>query len=540
MASSKFRHIGEESGPAQEKRFLHDGLFMSVMKALPYAAIVVSPDGQIVFVSDQTERVFGYEREDLLGKSVETLIPEQFRKVHVRHRAEYDSNPKLRPMASGIELFGRRKDGFKFPVEISLSPFDLGGRNFVIALVQDITDRKQIEKGLEEGKADLEYLFQTANVMVIGLNANGCVNRMNHAAEEITGYTQSELIGKNWFETLVPKEKYPNVWEEFKRLLFGGTPRTFENPILTKSGKERIIWWQNNEVKLNGKIVGTISYGNDVTERKRMEEALRASEQRYRELAIDQERQLILSERLISFGELAASLAHEFNNPLGIVIGYAQDLLTEVDPSDPRYQSVKVIEEEAGRCKKIMQDLLDFGRQTPPQYGRTDLTDLIRKNIDLLGSRFQKADIKTVVQNQDGLPKIWVDKHQIGQVLVNLFFNAIEAMPRGGTLTVGISGRPSLRPDAPGIHPVPSGRVTVSVADTGQGIEPDNLSRIFDPFFTTKSKKGMGLGLSICKRIMEAHGGEISVESGPDRGTTFYLHLPVERRRSPRSESVPT
>ncbi|HET6466377.1 MAG TPA: PAS domain S-box protein [Nitrospiria bacterium] len=507
---------------------------MSVMRALPYAAMIVSPTGRIVFSSDQTEKVFGYSREDLLGKSIEVLVPERFRGIHGQHRAQYDSHPMIRPMMTGLELFGHRKDGTDIPVEISLSPFNLSGRTFVIALVQDITDRTLTVDALRSAKAEAENLVQTANVMVIGLDANGCVNRMNKAAEKITGYTQTELVGKNWFETLVPKDKYPHVWEEFNRLISGGVPKTFENPILTKSGEERFILWQNNEVKADGRIVGTVSYGNDVTERKRMEEALRESERRFRNLSIDQERQLILSDRLISFGEMTASLAHEFNNPLGIVIGFAQDLLTEVDPSDPRYQSVRIIEEEARRCKKIMQDLLDFGRQEAPQHSQIDPMELVRKSLELISHRLFKAGIRSVIEDSAGLPKIWADPHQLGQVLVNLFFNAIEAMPNGGTLTVGIAARPPSIADRSVNDPDSNDDVIITVADTGRGIEPNNLSKVFLPFFTTRNKKGMGLGLSICKSIIEAHNGKISVESLPGRGTTFFLYLRADPRRHTR------
>jgi signal transduction histidine kinase len=265
-----------------------------------------------------------------------------------------------------------------------------------------------------------------------------------------------------------------------------------------------------------------------------MEEALRESERRFRNLSIDQERQLILSDRLISFGEMTASLAHEINNPLGIVIGFAQDLLTEVDPEDPRYQSLKVIEEEARRCKKVMQDLMDFGRPTPPQHTQTDPSALVRKSVELISPRLFKAGIRPVIEDSGGLPKIWVDPHQLGQVLVNLFFNAIEAMPNGGTLTVGIAAHPPSMADRSVNDPAPSDDVIITVADTGHGIEPENMPKIFLPFFTTKSKKGMGLGLSICKGIIEAHNGKISVESTPGRGTRFCLHLPADPRRRTR------
>jgi PAS domain S-box-containing protein len=389
-----------------------DSLFQSLLVSFPYAVVVINSEGCLVFINDQTEKMFGYDRNELLGRSIETLVPERFQKAHIEHRAEYVCQPLTRPMGGGLELTGRRKDGTEFPVEISLSPIKTEEGLFVTSIIRDITEHKQTE------------------------------------------------------------------------------------------------------------------------------DAVRESERRFRNLARDQERQLILSERLISFGELTASLAHEFNNPLGIVIGFAQDLLTEVDPADPRHQSVKIIEEEARRCKKIMQDLLDFGRQTPPEFTRMEPMEMIRKSIDLLSSRFQKVRIRPVIQDSSGLPKLWVDAQQIGQVLVNLFFNAIEAMPEGGTLTVGLTAKPISSIEDRKERPADGDEVIIAVTDTGHGIDPDHLSKIFHPFFTTKSKKGMGLGLSICKSIMEVHGGRISAESVPGQGATFYLYLPVDRRRNTRNESV--
>jgi len=162
------------------------------------------------------------------------------------------------------------------------------------------------------------------------------------------------------------------------------------------------------------------------------------------------------------------------------------------------------------------------------------LAEIVRKNVEMISPRLFKAGIRFVFNDTGGLLKIWADPQQLGQVLVNLFFNAVESMPNGGKLTVGIAVRPNAMADDPVNDPAPPDNVIITVSDTGQGIQPEHLSKIFLPFFTTKSKKGMGLGLSICKSIVEAHHGKISVDSIPGGGTTFTLSLPADPRRHAR------
>jgi PAS domain S-box-containing protein len=258
----------------------------------------------------------------------------------------------------------------------------------------------------------------------------------------------------------------------------------------------------------------------DLIDRIRAEEALRESEERSRLQANELEQQLIASGRLVSLGEITASMAHEFNNPLGIVIGFTQDLLSETDSSNSNYQSLKIIHEEAKRCEKIIRDLLQFARPSSADLRPSDVKQLIERTLSLVSIRLYKEKIEAVVQLDEKLPKIHADARQLEQVLVNLCLNAIDAMPDGGRLTVGAKWTSAASS---------SREVVLSIADTGFGIDGKDLSRIFQPFFTAKKKRGMGLGLTICERIIKNHGGRIEVESQPGRGTTFKVHLPVER-----------
>ncbi|HEX9272448.1 MAG TPA: ATP-binding protein, partial [Candidatus Binatia bacterium] len=257
----------------------------------------------------------------------------------------------------------------------------------------------------------------------------------------------------------------------------------------------------------------------DITKRKRSEEALRQSEERLRQQAQELEQQLIASGRLVSLGEITASMAHEFNNPLGIVMGFTQDLLSETDPSNPHHRSLKIIDEETKRCEKIIRDLLQFARPKSTDLCPTDVKQVVEKTLGLVTNHLYKQKIEASTQIEEALPKIYADPQELEQVLVNLYFNAIDAMPEGGGLTVG--AKPS--PGAPGVPQ----EVIISVSDTGFGISPEDLPKIFLPFFTAKKKRGLGLGLPICDRIIKNHGGRIKVESQPGQGTTFEIYLPI-------------
>jgi signal transduction histidine kinase len=251
-------------------------------------------------------------------------------------------------------------------------------------------------------------------------------------------------------------------------------------------------------------------------ERMRTEAALRQSEESLRNQAQELEQQLLASGRLVAVGELTASMAHEFNNPLGIIMGFAQGLLADMNPDDAHYNHVQIIAEEAKRCERLVQELLEFGRPKNAEFAPTDVEEIIRRTSDLVQNHAAKNHVKTVMQfNGDGkLPKIHADAQQLQQVLLNLSLNAVDAMPKGGTLTVGAA--------------VDAGdQITLSVADNGIGIDADVLPKIFQPFFTSKKRRGLGLGLPICARIVKAHGGRIEVSSQPGQGTLFRIILPV-------------
>jgi signal transduction histidine kinase len=389
-----------------------------------------------------------------------------------------------------------------------------------------LTEHKHHEEMIAFDKLTRSILDQAIDVIVV-CDESGVIVQASQAAHELSGFN----VLHRTFE-----EAFPLTFKDGTTLSCSAdshSPGTFSVPVCLKGHTV-----QNLEAQLHRPdgetfdlllsagplrdsqqgVLGCLFTLNDISEQKRTEDALRQSEEKLRQQAQELEQQLIASGRLVSLGEITASMAHEFNNPLGIVMGFTQDLMSETDPTDPHYRSLKIIDEESKRCEKIIRDLLQFARPKSTDFCPTDLQQVIEKTLGLVTNHLYKHKIEAVTQIGETLPKIYADPQELEQVLVNLYFNAIDAMPEGGVLTVGAK----VGVAAPGVQ-----EATISVSDTGFGISPEDLPRIFQPFFTARKKSGLGLGLPICDRIIKNHGGRIKVQSRPGQGTTFEICLPV-------------
>jgi two-component system NtrC family sensor kinase len=243
------------------------------------------------------------------------------------------------------------------------------------------------------------------------------------------------------------------------------------------------------------------------------EELEQRVEERTRELQEARD-QLVQTEKLASIGELAAGVAHEINNPIGVILGFAQVLLKRIDETSPVYKPLSTIEREGLRCKRIVQGLLDFARQSKPSPRRVNVNDVIEDAVVLMEHQANSSNVRLAKAFAPDMPDVVADANQLQQVFFNIILNAYHAMPNGGDLRI------TSRRLGNEVH--------IIFADTGIGIPPENLKRIFDPFFTTKEVgQGTGLGLSISYGIVEQHGGTIEVSSQPSTGATFVVKLPV-------------
>jgi nitrogen-specific signal transduction histidine kinase len=246
----------------------------------------------------------------------------------------------------------------------------------------------------------------------------------------------------------------------------------------------------------NDEIVGVIEILRDITPEIRVQKAQ------------------MQQEKLMSIGRLSAGVAHEINNPLTTIMTSSMMLQEELDADNEMYEELQIIANEAQRCRKIVQSLLDFARQTKPMQKLQDINSIITESIYLTKKQAEFSEVVIRSDLADQLPKIYVDKEQIQQLLINLILNAVESTGPGGSITISTFNFQE------------SGEIGINVADTGKGIAKENLEKIFDPFFTTR-EYGTGLGLSIVHSIVERHSGTIEVDSQPEQGTCFKVRLPV-------------
>ena len=496
-------------------------LSASILEAIPDAVAAVNQQGVVIQVNSQTEALFGYTRDELIGQSVEMLVPERQRGQHHLHRESFYSRPKIRRMGSGLDLYGRRRDGSEFPVEISLSPVATGNGAMVLSVIRDISDRKRIEEELRRANDELErrktrelrnsqnrlaLIVDSSQDAIIGKNLDGIITQWNRGAEQVYGYTAAEIIGKN-VSVLCPPDRPDEIPGVLEKIRQGQQVEYFESVRMTKDGRRLNMSISVSPIyDLEGQVVGASAIGRDITAQKRIEDQLRQSQ------------------KMEAVGRLAGGVAHDFNNLLGIVTACTELLRRRVDIESLEY--IDNIREAANRGASLTRQLLAFGRRQPVQAQILDLNDRLREVSKLL-KPLMGDDVEIVLPSRSTAAVVEADPGHLDQIVLNLAVNSRDAMPRGGKLIIE-TGVYDLDEAFAREHSMAPGRyVMLAVSDNGTGMDEATRSRIFEPFFTTKeSGKGSGLGLATVYGIVKQSRGHIWVYSELSHGTTFKIYLP--------------
>lgn len=479
------------------------------------AIAIVNLEGNITYASPSVGKVLGYPQNEVVGKS----FLEYFSPDTLSNASQLFTDLMQGKSLEGLQLGLPRKDGTIATVEINAAPIIMNGKvTGIQAVFRDITERKKMEERLRESEERLRSLIEYAPDAIYINDLNGKILEGNRQAEILTGYEKEELIGKSILEAgLLPEKYVPKAIEAVQKNLSGQRTGPDEFELIRKDGSRVFVEISTIPIKI-GQRIEILGIARDITERKQMQKKLEEYsqhlealvEQRTRQLKEAQEK-LIKSERLAAIGEVAAMVGHDLRNPLTGIKGATYYLKTKLysKMDEKTREMLELIEADIEYANKIITDLLEYSREVHLELTETNPKTIITETLHLI----KVPKNIQIINRTRKEPKIRIDIEKMARVFHNLVINAIDAMPNGGKLT--ITSRKTK--DA----------VEFIFKDTGIGMTKETMEKIFTPFFTTKAK-GMGLGLPICKRIIEAHGGKITVESAVGEGTTFILTLPIK------------
>ena len=397
---------------------------------------------------------------------------------------------------------------------------DAGTPERMIGVITDVTDRELANMQLRREKEAAKMYLDIVGTIMVALNKDGTVQLINRKGCEILGYEEQEIIGKNWFENFLPEGIREEVGAAFKRILAGELDplEYYENPVLMRSGEERLIAWHNTVIRDDdGELVGTLSSGGDITDKRRGEQVKQELEDQLRH-----------SQRMETIGTLAGGIAHDFNNILSPILGYVDMAMEDVAEDSSVYDYLEQVIKATRRAKELVEQILLFSKNADRDASPIHIHLIIREALKLV-----RASLPTTIEIQQNINTdagiVVANAAQIHQVLVNLCANAAHAMrDSGGILRVSLEPvdvDEALAEEHTALQPGPYARLTVS--DTGRGMDEQTLSRVFEPFFTTKDVgEGTGLGLSVVHGIVTSHNGEITLDSVPGNGTTATVYFP--------------
>ena len=466
-----------------------EGNFSKLFSIIPDPAVIVDEKGTFIAITSNVPTLTGYSKEELIGSNFmnSKLVSAKSKVILMKNLAKRMMGIQVPPYE--IEL--RSKDGKKMQFELNAMKIDYQGMPADMVVFRDLTERNKLIETLEIEQLRFQTIAESSGDWIWEINGKGLYTYSNSVVEKILGYSAEEMIGKEYCGSISPCFEV-NSQAAFRRLLDYNCLRMTKY-CKRKDGGTSILESQAvPTLNRRGRIIGYRGVDRDITEKKELEA------------------RIVKSERLAALGELATMVAHDLRNPLqGISNGMFFIKKATKGVEDTKLITViNSIEQSVSYSAKILKDLLDFSGEITLDRAKTNPVSMVEYALRDINIPENVKLINTVVDNQE----FFVDVDKMKRVITNIVKNAIDAMPRGGSLEI--------------FSRTTSNNFELYFKDTGEGIPKQKMDKLWVPFVTTKAQ-GMGLGLPICKRIIEALGGDILVDSVEGKGTTFCLQLPL-------------
>jgi len=489
-------HVLKDISDRREAERRYRELFDNVQEGLFFS----TPEGRFIEVNDALVRMLGYSsREELLQADIRTQVY-----YSPQHRQKLTDEMQQHGVVRNREEILRRKDGS--PAYVLINAFAVRDSKNRIAqyrgLMLDISGLKTFQAELQRERDFSGKILNNTQSLILVADTAGLVSYANRRWYDM-GYEQRQLLGRP-LEDLVASARRQALSEAISATIAGHQVDNLDMQILRGDG--RIGQFSMNLSPMRdeqGNVTSLVVVMSDITD------------------AATLQAKLMHAEKMAAVGQLVSGVAHEVNNPLTAILGFADLLMENPDLPESARKDLRVILQEAQRTKQIVQNLLSFARQMPPQRKPVQLNSILHRTVQLRSYDFQSHDIEVIERFEEKLPSVIGDSHQLQQVFLNILNNAYDAVREAGR-------KPRIEITTAGA----GGFVEISFRDNGHGIS--HPERIFDPFFTTKEVgKGTGLGLSICYGIVHEHGGEILCHNNTDSdGATFIVRFPVRPERA--------
>jgi PAS domain S-box-containing protein len=477
------------------------------------AVVGMDADGIITSWNKQAEEIFGWPRSEAVGRRMsETIIPMRYRSSHergLRHFLQTGQGPILNQR---IEITAIRCDGSEFPVELTVTPLKSGDTWSFSSFVRDISDRKRSEEQLRTSEMNLRRMSETIPEMLWSATADGAIDYCNARVLDYTGLSFGEIQGTGWMKTIHPDDA-DDIARAWTDSVESGNPFQFEFRCLRASdGMYR--WCVSSALPLRASDGGILKwYGTvvDFHDRRQAQEDLRSTQA-----------ELAHVNRVMTMGALTASIAHEVSQPLAAIIASGDSCTAWLASEPPNLDKARTAASRmiraATQASEIVQRVRALFKKLPSVATSVDMNELIEETISFVHHEAQRKNVSLRADLGAGLPTVGGDRVQLEQVILNLMMNGIESMASLDRQPKQILIRSAL--------PNP-GELLITVADTGPGIDPQHTDRLFAAFFTTKPE-GIGMGLPICRSIIEAHGGRLWAENNESGGAVFHFILPIK------------